>query len=439
MTIPASLPRAASFAAILNLFDTYKESWIRQRVWGPMQTLLTIFALVEPGRASSYQSACKTAFAWADRRFGWTNEPDATGFMRARARVTEKESAHLLEAAKTLAHQTLRRTKRLILGLLPIGIDGSILHMPRSEDLIKEYGVPKDRFGIETRHYPQALLVTAWDLVRRIPLAWSLRTFASSERTALIDLLMQLPPNALLIVDRGYPSDVVFGAILDSGRHFVARMVCSEGASWSEVASFLASGKRDAIVPVEVGVGKSRRTVKLRMVLRVFDVGRPHKHQKRETMVIITSVTDRTLTARKLCRLYGTRWGIESIYREMKAVAKIEQWHGRNVDFIRQELMLLLVWFCFAAMFAAAALATKQLCCVKEHAWRANTRRVLESIAMVMDALIAQLSRPPTQAHDVVRRADAALRAMCRWMLRVRPGRTFPRIPLHPYARSLAK
>jgi hypothetical protein len=240
--------------------------------------------------------ACKTAFNWADKRFHWDSEPDATGFMRARARITEEDCTQLLESAKNLAHNTLRRTKRLVRGLLPIGVDGSILHMPRSDALVKEYGVPKDRFGIETCHYPQALLVTAWDLVRRIPLAWSMVPFASSERSVLLELLTQLPKNALLILDRGYPSDVVFGEILASGRHFVARMVCSEGASWSEVAAFLASGKRDAIVPVEVGIGKSRRVVLLRMVLRAFDVGRPHKHQKRETMVVITSVTDLTLT-----------------------------------------------------------------------------------------------------------------------------------------------
>jgi len=132
-------------------------------------------------------------------------------------------------------------------------------------------------------------------------------------------------------------------------------MVTADGAAWQEVRDFLASGKKDAVVPVEVGHGETKRVVRLRMVLRTFGRGRPHKHQRRETMVVITSILDQTLTARDLCRLYGERWGIETIYREMKAVAVIEQWHGRSVKLVRQELILLLVWFCFAAMFAAAA------------------------------------------------------------------------------------
>jgi hypothetical protein len=46
MALPRSYPRAASFAAILHLFSEYERSWLRQRVWGPMQTLITLFALV---------------------------------------------------------------------------------------------------------------------------------------------------------------------------------------------------------------------------------------------------------------------------------------------------------------------------------------------------------------------------------------------------------
>jgi hypothetical protein len=433
-----SFPRAASFAAILHLFEKYEASWIRKRVWGPMHTLLTLFAMVEPGRASSYQSAGKTAWTWAQSRFGWKEEPDGTGFMRARARVTEEECACLLESARALSHSTLRGTKRLICALLPVGIDGAILHMPRSKALVDEYGIPKNKLGLETCHYPQALLVSAWDLVRRIPLAWSLTSCTTGEREAMRGLLPQLPGNALLIRDRGYPSDVVFGAILDSGRHFVARMVASQGAAWAEVNAFLASGERDAVVPVEVGHGSTRRMVMRRMVLRTFDRGRPHKHQTRDTMVVITSVLDESLSARELCRLYGARWGIETIYREMKAAAKIEQWHGRIVDFVRQEILMLLIWFCFAAIFCVDAMRSKPPRAVHEKDWRANTRRVFEAIAMVMDALLAMNRKPPEVVAEITKRADSALRAMCRWMLRVRLGRSFPRVPLHPYARTIA-
>lgn len=434
MPIPRSFPRAASFSAILNLFSRFDESWQRQRVWGPMQVLLTLFALVEPGRASSYQWACKAAFAWADLRFGWKAVPDAAGFKRARDRLTDEACLTVLSQAQTMAQRRLCRLKRLVCGLLPIAVDGSILHMPRSRELVRRFGVPVDRLGCELCHYPQALLVTAWDLVRRIPIAWALEPHKCCERTAFLSLLAQVPLNALLILDRGYPSDVVFGRILAAKRHFIARMVATKGAAWREVADFLASGKRDAIVPVEVGSGDSRRIVSLRMVLRTFPRGRPHRHQRRETMVIITSVLNQTLSARDLCRLYGERWGIETIYREMKAVAKIEQWHGRSLSLVRQELILLLVWFCFAAIFAAVAHQSNHTSAGRS--WRANTRRVFEAIAATVDALMATASRKPPVAAEIIRRAESALAFMCRYLLPIRRGRTYPRVPLHPYARG---
>ena len=437
MPNPRPFPRAASFAALLHLFERFDESWLRKRVWGSMQGLLAVFALVEPGRASSYQLACKTAFVWANERFGWKSAPDASGLNRARNRVKESECTDLLTAATSLAQGHLRRVKRLVCGLLPVAVDGSILHMPRSQELLREFGVPTDRLGVKLCHYPQAMLVTAWDLARRIPIAWALTSHRVGERETLLGMLDQMAKNTLLILDRGYPSDVVLGEILDFGRHFVVRMVATKGAAWGEVRDFLASGKRDAVVLVEVGAGSTRRTIRLRMVLRTFDRGRPHKHQRRETMVLITSVLDKKLTARDLCRLYGKRWGIETLYREMKAVAEIEKWHGRSVKLVRQELILLLVWFCFAAIFSNTAERHRRTKPTARLVWRANTRRVFEAITATIDALIAQATRTPEVAAELSRRADCAISSMCRWLQKTRPGRTYPRVPLHPYARLI--
>jgi len=439
MAHPRSFPRAASFAAILHLFDRHDEQWQRGRLWGPMQALVATFALVEPGRATSYQSACATANAWAGRLFDWdpVHAPDPAGFKRARDRVEEAESSALLRSAQDLAHRSVRaRKKRHLCGLPVIAFDGSTLHMPRSPELVREYGVPKDSLGLETCHYPQARLMSAWDLERRIPIAWELGSYTDGERAMALDLLSHVPRGAVCVFDRGFPSREFFGEILNSGRHFVARMVSSEAAAWAEVTAFLKSGRRDAIVTVWVGTGEFRRQVRVRLILRSFDRGRPCKHQKRETMVIITSLTNAPLSARDLCRLYGERWGIETLYREMKAVAKIEQWHGRSKALVRQELILLLVWFCFAAIFATAACCSRSAVAGIQAEWRANTRRVFEAIASVMDAMLALLVDPQS-AGELIRRADAAILCMCRWLLRRRPGRSFPRVPLHPYARRL--
>ena len=302
--------------------------------------------------------------------------------------------------------------------------------------MVSTFGVPKDKLGFETCHYPQARLMTAWDLESRIPISWELSSLATGERAMASAMLDQTPADAICVFDRGFPSRDFFAAILDARRHFVARMVCSEAAAWAEVAAFLASGKRDAIVPVWVGSGAQRQQVRLRLVLRAFNRGRPRKHQKRETMVIITSLIDAPLSARDLCRLYGERWGIETIYRELKAVAKVENWHGRTIALVRQEIILLLVWFCLAAILAGAAAAARPLPTARQGAWRANTRRVFGAIARIVKALLARGGGKELEAERRLC-AEAAILAVFRWMSRKRPGRSNPRKPLHPYARAL--
>jgi hypothetical protein len=404
-----------------------------------MQALLGIFSLVEPSQATSYQSACKTAHAWAGKRFGWDPKrvPDPAGFKRARDRVDENTCARLLAESRQLARRRLRqRTKRFIDGRPLVAFDGTTLHMPRAPEMVSTFGVPKDKLGGEICHYPQARMMTAWDLESRIPISWELGSLATGERAMASDMLKKIPDHAICVFDRGFPSRDFFAEMLDSGRHLVARMVCPEATAWAEVATFLASGKRDAIVPVWVGSGTQRRQVLFRLVLRTFDRGRPCKHQKRQTMVLITSLIDAPLTARDLCRLYGERWGIETIYRELKAVAKVECWHGRTIALVRQEIILLLVWFCLAAILAGAAAAARAWPAAGQSSWRANTRRVFEAIARIVEALLAG-GGGKEMATELTQRAEAAMLSAFRWMSRKRPGRSRPRKPLHPYARTL--
>lgn len=432
-------PRAESFSAFLHLLDRHEESWDRFRVWGPMQTLLGIFALVEPGRRTSYQSACETTHAWAGVRFEWNPDraPDPAGFKRARDRVTEETCAEVLSDARHLARSSIRsRDKRRLGGRPVVAFDGSTLHMPRVPETVMKYGVPKNKLGQETCHYPQARLMTAWDLDSRTPLAWDLGSLGTGERAMAITILDQIPDEAVCVFDRGFPSREFFGEVLDSRRHIVARMISSEAVAWTEVADFLASGKRDAIVPVWVGSGPRRRQVRFRLVLRTFDRGRPFKYQNRKSMVVITSLIHEPMTARDLCRLYGERWGIETLYRELKAVAEIERWHGRSIELIRQEVILLLVWFCFAAIIAAAAVHARLRQGKKRGAWRPNTRRIFSAIARIMEALLAGKMDEGIVA-ELIRRANAAIISVIRWMLKQRLGRCYRRKPLHPYARTL--
>ena len=431
--------RARSFDALLHLFSCLDEHFVRRRVWGAMQVLAGVFALVMPGRDMSYQAACKTVFHWAGIRFGWAQTPDHAGFARARTKVSTDEFRRVLGLAQQWASAQLRQVQSLLPGRDLVSIDGTILHLPLSAAIKRRFPIPTDALGLDQYHYPQALRVSAWDLERRIPLAWKLASIRHGERDLLRDILAALPAACVLILDRGYPARDLLGDILASGRDIVVRMTAAEAGSWTEVAAFLASRKRSALVDVVVGQGRTKRTMQLRLVRRVFSRGRPGKHQRRERMVVLTSLVDPALDDRAICRFYAARWGVETIYREMKAIAQIERWHGRTPALIEQELLALMLWFTIAAVFAQLTHDAHADPHPAQDPRRPNTRRVLEAVGIVLEALFCSAMSTGRVASLFLARADDAINHIRRTLQRVRPGRSYARKAKHPYARLVVK
>jgi hypothetical protein len=424
--------RYAALHTLVSIFACLDESWTRKRVWGSMQAFAGVFLLVMPGRMTSYQSICGTLFDWAGLRFGWQDAPDPAGLSRARRRLTMVECWKVFDQARSWAREHLLTGRTLLAGRCVLAADATVLHVPREDDLVRHFGIRLDKAGREIAHYPQALLASVWDLGRRLPIAWRLTSLRQGERATLLDMLPELPANSVLVLDRGYPGRDLLGRVLAAGHDVVMRMVASEaGGAWPEVEAFLASGKRSVVVAVLVGSGRAERLIQLRLVRRVFGRGRPKRHQQRERMVIVTSLTDPALTDRDICRLDAERWGIETIYREMKAVANVERWHGTTKELIEQEIIALMTWFTIAAVIGDAAERSAD-----GHAARPNTRRVFDAIAYAMEALFMASIADGKIAQLFIARANVALKRIERWAQKRRPGRSATRQPKHPYARK---
>lgn len=144
-------------------------------------------------------------------------------------------------------------------GRIIVGIDGTTLHVPRSRSTIRAYTLINDILGTALSHYPQAMLISAWDVVKRVPITWELTSLKVGERRGLLRMLLRLPENAVLALDRGYPGRDVLGEIVASGRDCVVRIVC-----WFAVTAVIAqAAEGDTVAP-----DGSYRRVNTR---RVFD------------------------------------------------------------------------------------------------------------------------------------------------------------------------
>lgn len=419
-------------------------AWDRHRCWGPLQSKAAVFVMRCPAENHSTRTAIPQVRELFGTMFGWTRTPDAAGLSRSRRRVTESESVALWTRVQSWALAHAPPVGGLLPGMSVVAVDGSILHLPRSRSLTRAYPIPKDALELEQYHYPRANLVSAWDMERRVPLAWCLNSIKVGEREALLDLLPELPEQSVLLLDRGYPSRSVLGAIVASGRHVVMRMVAAEAGSWPEVAAFVASGQRSAIVPVTMQIGRVRRVTQVRLVLRAFDRGRPHRGELRDQMVVLTTLTDQAaVTDEAIVDLYHQRWGIETIHREMKTLAALERWHGTTKLLIRQEIHAVMCWFALGGAIAARAEAdvakTQREQGDERPTKRVNTRLLFAAVHKVLTWQCAIGNQHDAVVGYLRSHAENALDLMLHFMQRRRPGRWNDRVPKHPYARDIAK
>lgn len=428
-----------NFSAIVA---TSGLAWDRRRCWGPMQSTATVFVMRSPGCDYTTRTAIPKVRELFGAQFGWQDDPDAGGLSRARRRVTEDETAALWTRVQlwSLAHAPPAGT--LLPGKSIVAVDATTLHVPRSRSTTRAFPIVRDALGLETYHYPQARLVSAWDIERRLPLAWRLTSQRIGERASLQDLLPELPTDGVLLLDRGYPSRLVLGDIVGSGRDVVVRMVAAKAGSWPEVATFLASGERSAIVPVSIQQGRRKAIVPMRLVLRVFDRGRPHTGEARDRMVILTTLTDQqAVSDEQIVALYHQRWGIETIQREMKGVAAVERWHGTTKLLIRQEIHAIFSWFAIAGAIASRA---EREAAETQHAAgddrpekRVNSKLVFNAIHKVLAWQTAIGHQHEAVVSYLKSHADNAIGMVHRFMQRRRPGRWHERKPKHPYAREI--
>lgn len=407
-----------------------------------MQAKAAVFVMRCPAENHSSRTAIPKVRELFGPLFGWKCDPDASGLSRARRRVTESDCAALWSRVHSWALAHAPPAGSLLPGLQVVAIDGTILHLPRSRSLVKTYPISTNALGAETHHYPQGHLVSAWDMERRMPMAWRLTSTKTGERESLLDLLAELPAQSVLLLDRGYPGRSVLGSIIDSGRHVVMRMNAAENGSWPEVAAFLASGQRSATVPVVINAGRHRRTIMLRLVLRVFDRGRPLTGQRRQRMVILTSLIDHTAVADdQIIALYHQRWGIETMHREMKTIAAIERWHGTTNLLIRQEIHAVMCWFAIAGAIATRVEADSAAIQREQDddrpTKRVNTRILFDVVHRVLTWQCAISNQHEAVVTYLRSHAYSAMEVLARYMQRRRPGRWSKRFPKHPYSRRI--
>jgi len=307
--------------AILDRLDGLEKVVSRQSVRDVLRETST-----KNGRA------CKLThevMLWVVLAMGlFTHLPIRQVFRHAR-RLHKKEKApgrsSLCEGRKRLGSKAIKRLHSRVVrplanadtpgafyrGMWLMGIDGTILDVPDSE-ANQIFGRSKGSRG--QAPFPQVRKVSLVELGTRVEMAFAYGGWSDGERTLVEQLWDHIPPNSLLIEDRGFFSFASWKA-LHTRTHLLVRIVSSmvfAPLKRLRDGSYLAK-----IYPTTYDRDKDRNGIVVRVIEYTLDDPQRTGHQ--ETHRMITDLLDETeYPALELIHLYHERWETETVFDEQK-------------------------------------------------------------------------------------------------------------------------
>ncbi len=437
---PLSRAVDACRSACLSLPNTF----LRKRRFTALSTFLSVMTLCAVKKSQSYAEVMRQMEPFFGKPGVTQKRPSASAFSQARGKLPSETCRGIWVAVLAAVRPLFARdAERRVFGLRPVAVDATWVITPHEASTTERWVRPKMGKG-RFAHHPQALLVFAFELFSRLPVGLAVLGHKASEHMGLRQLLGMIGRNNLLILDRGYVGKALLRDMIESGNQVLLRMTTAEANSWDCVYRFVRRKGKDALVelvlPGRPDHDEEPLTVMVRLISRSFPRGRPRRHQGREKMVVLTTLTDAHLASRDdLIALYGERWGIETFNRELKTIYQLERFRSRTAERVEQELYACLTWL----TIAAAAQKSVDRAIRRVHGaqrWndpeRIQVRRtylftiVTDWFQRIMAGTVTSEGLLQAMEHDI---AD-----LVRYAAKRRPGRSESRKRKHPNGRACA-
>ncbi len=213
-----------------------------------------------------------------------------------------------------------------------LGVDGSEINLPSSAGLIRDFG--EHHVNSVGTEIPQARVSFLTDVLNKVTLDASIKSFKVSEQAMLDEHLPYVNSNDLLTADANYGHFRILKKVAATGANYCFRVnKCS-----AFIKDFLASGKKDMILNWE----PSKKTIEncrkngvdeTPMQVRVVRIELEH-----ETEVLVTSLTDQQkYSYQDISKLYNMRWGTEEVFKKFMQRLMIEFFSSIKTNGVLQD------------------------------------------------------------------------------------------------------
>jgi hypothetical protein len=238
----------------------------------------------------------------------------------------------------------------------------------------------------------------------RIPLAWITARANTNERPLLKRLVHKLRQGDLLLIDNGFYSWTLFALLRQAGCGFIIPLAKN---TTPRIVRRL--GPHDYLV--EVTDSHTKATMTLRLVY-------VYRRGFRRRRLLTSLLEPQKYTAAELAHLYHLRWDIETFYRDFKETLQARTWHCQSPDTFAKELAMHMIAVVLIRGVMLEAATTRRL-----PPARLSFARALTEARVFLQRTIGAESIAATGAL-------AEFVSQCaRYLVRVKPGRSFPRDP----------
>lgn len=330
------LPNSAIVQACKAIGYKYRERKIT-----PIVTVLhMILAAIWP--EDSFNASWQVLWATLVSRFADLNgqSPSRGKVSQARARLPLKLWRFLFEWICQKAQELSQAFDRWK-GHRVVLLDGTCVSMSDNPELLEEFGTPTGFHG--KCKYPLARLVTLCIANTMTVLDHALGRYDQDENTLARPLLKNLSKGDLLLADRHFAAAHFYWYYKSIGLEFLTK--AHQRLKISRVKRIRYYTENDFLGWLKINKNYQRIDPKLPAKIMVrFIRTVVYERGQRKVVWLVTSLLDAKLyPAKEIAELYGRRWRIETLFKEVKINLSADVLRSLSPNGIRKEVAARLI------------------------------------------------------------------------------------------------
>jgi hypothetical protein len=215
-------------------------------------------------------------------------------------------------------------------------VDGTCVSMPDEPELVQEFGVNTGYHG--PGKYPLARLVTLCLAHTMTVISYAVGGYKISEWSLLRSLLKTLKEGDLLLGDRYFAAAHYYVHCRSHGLEFLTR--AHQKLNISRIKRLESRGENDFIgwLKINPNYQKNDPTLPDKIMVRFIQSVIRIRGQRQTVWFVTSLLDDQAYPAADIVALYGCRWRIETLFREVKINLSADVLRSKLVDNIYKEI-----------------------------------------------------------------------------------------------------